>query len=79
MRADTTVRRRHIRDLISSSAVGSQAAIRDSLAEQGDILRRHSQGTVTQIAGALPVALTVVHIREDSEGQVRIGRGFGIS
>jgi transcriptional regulator of arginine metabolism len=35
MRADTTVRRRHIRDLISSSDVSSQAAIRESLAKQG--------------------------------------------
>lgn len=35
MRADTTVRRRHIRDLITSADMSSQGAIRDVLASEG--------------------------------------------
>ncbi|MGI9584648.1 MAG: arginine repressor [Acidimicrobiia bacterium] len=35
MRADTTVRRRHIRDLITSTDMQSQRAIRTALADQG--------------------------------------------
>lgn len=72
MRTDTTVRRRHIRDLISSSEMSSQAAIRASLAEQGIDVTQATISRDLDVIGA-------TRVRDDGGTVYRIASGIATS